>query len=552
MHKLKVGLLIDHTTVPLYVYKLIEQINNCDYAEFTLIIKNKDLEGKHSFFTRLKHSYKNLFYSIYLQVDKRVFNVKPNAFEPADITSLIEKIPLIQVIPHSTTFSHRFREEDLAEINSHGLDVILRMGFKILRGAILNAAKYGIWSYHHGDNNVNRGGPPGVWEFLHNCDETGVILQILTEDLDGGIVIDRSYSKTDNSSVIRNNNNSYWKALSMIPRNLKELYTSGGTVFMERINAKNNAPYFYFNKLFVNPTNLEFTKFFIIKILKKIKDKVFQLFFNNQWILLYSFNKSERLSQSFFRFKKIQPPKDRFWADPFAVHKNGLYYIFFEELMYKTHKGHLAVLTIDNKGNISTPVTILEKDYHLSYPFVMESDNKFFLIPECVVQKRIDLYQCIDFPHKWEFVRTLMNNVSAVDATIHFHDNKYWMFCNIKENEGASTSDELFIFYADHFNSTDWHPHAKNPVISDVKKARPAGKIFKYKNEYYRPSQDCSRHYGRGININRIILLNENEYVEETIQNMYSNWEKSISSIHTINFAGDLTIIDGQTRRSKY
>lgn len=246
------------------------------------------------------------------------------------------------------------------------------------------------------------------------------------------------------------------------------------------------------------------------------------------------------------------PPKDRFWADPFIIFKNDLYYIFFEELLYKTNKGHISFFTLNKEGVITEPQIILAQPYHVSYPFIFEQKDACFMIPETYANKRIDLYQCTGFPHKWEFMHTLMDNVLAVDTTIHFYNNKYWMFCNIEKNEGASTLDELFIFYATDFTSNNWQPHAKNPVVSDVKKARPAGKIFKYKGDYYRPSQDCSRHYGRGMHIGKITCLTENDYTEETVQFLYSNWDKALTSMHTLNWKGNLTMIDAQYKRWKY
>ena len=44
----------------------------------------------------------------------------------------------------------------------------------------------GVWSYHHGDNRVNRGGPAGFWEVFEQWDVTGSILQVLSEELDAG------------------------------------------------------------------------------------------------------------------------------------------------------------------------------------------------------------------------------------------------------------------------------------------------------------------------------------------------------------------------------
>ena len=93
-------------------------------------------------------------------------------------------------------------EEDILKIKHYNLDVLIRFGFKILRGDILKAAKYGIWSYHHGDNDLNRGGPAGFWEVIEHWDITGSTLQILSEDLDGGKILYKSFSMTDRRSIL--------------------------------------------------------------------------------------------------------------------------------------------------------------------------------------------------------------------------------------------------------------------------------------------------------------------------------------------------------------
>ena len=90
------------------------------------------------------------------------------------------------------------------------------------------------------------------------------------------------------------------------------------------------------------------------------------------------------------------------------------------------------------------------------------------MIPETAKNNTIELYKCTEFPDKWEFVKTLKHNVYAVDTTILKKDNKYWMFCNIKEKNGASSFDELYLFYSESLISDRWIPHPQTPIVSDV------------------------------------------------------------------------------------
>ena len=70
------------------------------------------------------------------------------------------------------------------------------MGGGILKGDILNVAKNGIISFHHGDNDYNRGGPPGFWEVYYKIPKTGFIIQRLNENLDAGNVLFKGYFET--------------------------------------------------------------------------------------------------------------------------------------------------------------------------------------------------------------------------------------------------------------------------------------------------------------------------------------------------------------------
>ena len=70
-----------------------------------------------------------------------------------------------------------------------------------------------------------------------------------------------------------------------------------------------------------------------------------------------------------------------------------------EELLYKTNKGHISVIEIDDKGNFNKPIKIIDKKYHLSYPHVFKNEKDYFLIPDTVSNKTIELYKCVEFPY---------------------------------------------------------------------------------------------------------------------------------------------------------
>nr|WP_298927232.1 hypothetical protein [uncultured Allomuricauda sp.] len=549
--KIKVGLLINDYNIPAWEYHLVKQINESPHSEISLIVRKLGKQNqKESTFQKLWKIRGNFLYFLHGKIESKLFKPKKNAFTPKDLNKIVN-CPEILVNPKETKFSDIISDEDVSKIKSEEIDVLLRFGFRILRGGILKSAKYGIWSFHHGDNAVNRGGPPGVWEVYNNWDETGAILQILTEDLDGGLTLAKTFSSTDPKSLIRNKNSYYWNACSMVIRKLNELHSKGGDIFMEEVQGNNNVPQFYYNRLFVTPKNRETLKSVFRIYHRIIIGWIKRRFFFNQWILLFKFEKKRQLSKSFWRFKRIVPPKDRFWADPFPIEKNGKYYIFFEELIYKNGLGNISVLELDEKGNYSKPSVVLEKDYHLSYPFLIEDQDQLWMIPETLQSNQIELYHCEEFPLKWKLEKILIKNIRAVDTTILYHNKKYWLFCNIRENEGASTSDELFLFHSSVLATDKWQPHPMNPIVSDVRYSRPAGQIFEYNGHLIRPSQNCAKHYGYGMQLQIIERLTETDYKEVNLQSIHPNWSKDLISTHTLNHEGKLTVIDALVKRRK-
>ena len=256
----------------------------------------------------------------------------------------------------------------------------------------------------------------------------------------------------------------------------------------------------------------------------------------------------EGLSTSFSKFKIIKPPSGSFFADPFVIKEKDKYFIFIEDYDKKLDKGNISFIEINKNGDYGKSIKIIDQKYHLSYPFIVNHKGSYYLIPESRANNTIEVYKCIDFPNKWKFLTNLMEDIEAVDTNIIYHENKWWLFTNIVQNKGASSLDELFLFFSDDLISKKWIPHPQNPIVSDVRRSRSAGKIFNYKGMLLRPSQDSSKRYGYGMKINQIKILNESDYKEIEVDGIYPNWSKNIIATHTINSAGDLTVIDGNIR----
>ena len=78
---------------------------------------------------------------------------------------------------------------------------------------------------------------------------------------------------------------------------------------------------------------------------------------------------------------------------------------------------------------------MLEKDYHLSYPFTFEWRGAHYMIPETAAHGAVELYKGVEFPFKWEMEKTLLKGVNATDATLVEADGLWWMFVNVGERD---------------------------------------------------------------------------------------------------------------------
>lgn len=554
--KLRVGLLVDSLVLPRWVARVVREIQDSDVAEVSLVIQRQapaDVVRSANLVARVWRKRRQLLPALFNRLDARLFGVANDPFEPTDLSAELDAVPVVRLTPRLTAHSDYFPDVQADEIAQHDLDVALRFGFRILRGRALGIARYGVWSYHHGDNRVNRGGPAGFWEVVEQNPVTGSILQVLTEELDAGHVMYRSWSATDRRSVTRNKANFYWKSSAFVMRKLREVAERGEMALKPPVG-EGAGWEGYGNRLYAAPDNATIARHVVATGGRYIGDRVRRATSHDQWTLAYHIatkaSEPDVPAGAPFRFKALVPPHDRFWADPFVVpHADG-WTVFFEELVYREINAHISAFTISRDGSVGTPERVLERDYRLSYPFMLEWNGQWWMIPESAQNRTVELYRATDFPRGWVLESVLLENVNAVDATIVQIEGRWWMFVNIAE-EGASTLDELHLFAAPS-PLGPWSPHRRNPVKSDVRSARPAGRPFFSAGAWYRPSQDCSVSYGWAIVMNRIERIDDDEYREVEVSRILPEWRPELTGIHTINAAAGLTVIDVRVLRRRW
>lgn len=544
---LRIGLLLDSLEVRVWVYEMLGQILAENLASIELLVLNTtpqpSTDNGSSGLKRVTGALANrtaaLINNVYVDRDHSV----ESAVTVRSLDELLPNAEILEVATRRTKHCDYLPDDAIDAIQDQNLDILFRVGFRIIKGGVLQAARHGVWSYHHGDNRVNRGGPPCYWEVMEAWPEVGSTLQVLNEDLDNGLVLYRSTTPVFPFSLHNTRNRLYWKSSSFLPRVLCELRDYPET-FYERVQQRQTPARFYSERLYRDPTPAQSLKLSIQRAARKVRTTYQRRVRMEQWILLFDLQKpggNQGPGTTMWRYRELLPPKDRCWADPHVIARNGKFYVFFEELPYSTMKGHLSVIEIDKDGKATAPVTVLEKDHHLSYPGLIEHDDELWMVPESNQNKTVDLYRCTRFPDQWEHHTTLLQDQNLVDATLYFYKQRWWLFGNIANHRAMHEHgwDELHLFYSDDLQSGDWTAHPLNPIVSDIKCSRPAGPLFERNGKLYRPSQNCAFNYGYGFNISEIDLLDTVSYKETLIEKVTPQWRPDYLGTHTISHAHD-------------
>lgn len=411
------------------------------------------------------------------------------------------------------------------------LDVIIDLAEASMRPRGPHGTRLGVWTVLHDGTGAESAARHAVLRRRPS------IRSVLTRIDEGPTVLYESVTGTDHVSAARTADRLYWKVIPFGARALRRvLRTPADQPHTPlRWSSATSAP----SATWITTLPAHVWRYVVLRLSLKRRPQV--------WTLLVGRGDGMHAIQD---LRRLVPTRGTFWADPFIVERGGRTYLFFEELPYATGRGHISVVTLESDGRPSPPRVVLQRPYHLSYPFLFEFDGQLFLLPETGANRTIELYRCESFPDRWTLHATLMSGVHAVDSTLLEHDGRWWLFTNVAAFDGSSSYDELCLFHASTPDSTEWTPHPLNPVISHVGFARPAGPIVRRNGVLIRPSQDCSGSYGRAVRLNRIDRLTETEYRESPLATIEPNWDPDVVATHTMSTLGDIVVLDGKVRQS--
>jgi hypothetical protein len=423
-------------------------------------------------------------------------------------------------------------DEDIARIKAANLNLLLYLGRDVPGVELSACASLGVWSVQNGATKV----PDQFWDIYEGNPFTLYGPRIIEQKQSRARVVYRSSGTTYLLSLALTQNTAYWEVAHVLVTQLSDaqrLRTEAP------LRSEANANEYEMSRIL---SNLRMARFLGQWTMRTLRHKLTKRLFREQWSIVMQAKVETPKMISDHGFRIMRPPRDRFYADPFLMEKNGRSYLFFEDYKFSSHKGLISCCEIDSEGNCGKPRVVLERTYHLSYPFLFTWQGEIYMIPETRDNGTIEMYRASDFPYSWVHEAVLMSDVAATDSTLLHHHDKWWLF-TAGVLYHAPPEKTLCLFVADS-PFGPWTAHPKNPIVSDLSHARPAGCLYFDNGQLIRPGQDCSNSYGGGVRLHRVDVLSETDYKETQLASITSDWIPGSRGIHTLNQNATYRVID--------
>ena len=513
---LKLGVVLDSLPVPGWIYYLVDKLTSCSAIEPLLFVLKNDSKG-----TAWSDRSPVLFRS-WAALDRLLRRPRTDALRLRDWRLLLRSrsIPTVQLQTRNTT---TLLDGDVARIKAAKVDLLLYLGRDVPGVELSTCASLGAWSVQNGATEI----PDQFWDMYEGNRFTLYGPQVIEQKQSRARVVYRTSGTTNLLSLVLNQNAAYWEMARVLVTQLSNAESMRTEV---QLRSEANA-----NQYETSPTltNLRMARFLVQWSMRTLRHELMKRLVREQWSIVIQAKPDMPKMISDHGFRIMRPPRDRFYADPFLIERNGRSYLFFEDYKFSSRRGLISCCEVDSEGNCSEPRVVLERPYHLSYPFLFTLQGEVYMIPETRDNRTIEMYRASDFPYSWVHEAVLMSDVAATDSTLLHHHDKWWLF-TAGVLDHALPEKTLCLFFAD----SPWGPwlaHPKNPIVSDVCHARPAGCLYFEDGQLIRPGQDCSKGYGYAVGLHRVDVLSETDYQETLLASITPDLIPGGRGIHTLN-----------------
>ena len=547
----KVGILIESINCSKHLFDTLSELTESKKVEL-FFFQNSSDATKENLGKKIKskikikgllHVAESVFFNLLTVMEHKVLSLFFQAIkEHRKIISIEEfiknKIIYLKPIFSASGSVIRYSDEDIDKIKSLNLDIIIAGSVPgILKGKILQSATKGILSFCYSDNQWKRGGPPSFWEVYLRKPSTGFVLQILTEELDGGAVIFRGSiptrrSYTENIVDLYNESNPYiakiilqYASSDQLPAAEEKFPYSGYLWCMPSVMQ---------SIIYLSRT---FFLFFSLVVERLILRK------DNRWGVAFVDGSWE--NANLHKGIEIKNPPNHFLADPFVITKNDRTICFVEDYCYRQKRALIAAIEIIDQKQYKLLGPVIQEPFHMSFPYLFEYKNELYMVPETSEANSIRLYKCIEYPLKWEYQKDIMSDVRAVDSMFFEYEEKWWMLTTMSTKGNEDDTSQLLAYYSDDPLSEDWIAHEQNPLIFDSNIARNGGILDLGSPLPVRGRQKQGFNaYGVALTLARITDLTPSSYNEKEIGKVSPNFFRNINRCHHMHSNGKYTVYD--------
>jgi hypothetical protein len=412
------------------------------------------------------------------------------------------------------------------EVTAHFVeaDVVVKFGMNLLQCPDSLPVRHGVLSYHHGEPETYRGRPAGFYELRDGAPVQGVIVQVLSDQLDGGMVAARGYAPVVQHSYAQTMARAYAVGVPLLAQAVESLRRSEARA--PEVLGPN----------FRLPTNLVVVRLAMSLLVRRLRRVAYGAFREKAWRVarvsthldLESSNDLSRHDLAPFAV----PPGYAFLADPFWTTDGVGFYC--EALNRTTGKGEIKLW----REVTWASVDIGTGTGHASYPHVVAHEGEQYLLPEVSnhASPRLVLLDECGVTAKAVVPLQGLEDVRVVDASLIFHGGRWFLFGSPK----SSAAFRLDLWTSSRLQGP-YTPHPSSPISLDPRGARMAGPIVRLGESSYRFGQDGTERYGGRVRVHRVLDLSEASYREEVCGSIrfVDAWGP-----HTISMHGENLLVD--------
>jgi hypothetical protein len=524
--RLRIGILCDGTVFKRWEAECLRQVLAVRGVEPVVLII-RDIEPEAGPKRPFKHA-------IHRWLERDLLRVQ--ALAPTDITDELEHLPRLRYRPAGPSTGPSSAAPELQAVRDHAPDVLLRFGPRVPPGDMLSLARYGVWGYHHGDEDHYRGSPAAFWEIFHGDPVTGASLQRLTTKTDAGHILRKGWFRTIPHSWSANLDMVLNGSVGWMAEVCREILAGNDQAGIGT-PSPSEAP------VRQVPGNWDALGYLLRHIGSTSDQQGRQHAPQDEWNIgvLYQPIGALLEPKPSLNVRWLPAPgQGQYRQGPCGYMADGQLNVLYGKFDTRTGKSEISRLRPKRDNVLKRSRTMLAGEHALSHPFSVRHDGRWFVVPESA-SGRVDLYEVDTANEALDLVCTLLD-VPLCSPTVFQHDGRWWLM-------GTRAPWEDVALHAYHAPSLTgpWTPHARDPLKVDVRSARPAGTPFIHNGQLYRPAMDNRLSHGGRIALMRVEELSPTAFREELVRTIGpikgSAWSHGTG---TISAVGDLTLVDGK------